>query len=122
MSLIEKIVMLSPDAAFPHRINREVPACTHRFTHLDALADLASPVSQDILTAVQKDVAAAAAQGLNIADLYADISRKMIATVCRLEPSEQEKFVAFHGVEIGKLQRRAGPEYLDTAQVAAVMR
>jgi uncharacterized NAD(P)/FAD-binding protein YdhS len=115
MSLIEKIVMLSPDAAFPHRINREVPACTHRFTHLDALADLASPVSQDILTAVQKDVAAAAAQGLNIADLYADISRKMIATVCRLERSEQEKFVAFHGVEIGKLQRRAGPEYLDTA-------
>lgn len=115
MSLIDKIIMLSPDAAFPHRINREIPASTHHFAHLDALAGLASPVSQDILAAVQKDVAAAAAQGLNIADLYADISRKMIATLCRLERSEQEKFVATHGVEIGKLQRRAGPEYLDLA-------
>lgn len=115
MSLIEKIIMLSPDAAFPHRINREVPTTTHRFAHLDALTELPSPVSRDILTAVEKDVAAAAAEGLNIADLFGDISRRMIATLCRLERGEQEKFVAFHGVEIGKLQRRAGPEYLDTA-------
>lgn len=115
MRLIEKIIMLSPDAAFPHRIHREVPASTHRLAHLDALADLASPVSQDILTAVEKDVAAAAAQGLNIADFYCAISHRMIATLGRLERREQEKFVAIHGVEIGKLQRRAGPEYLDTA-------
>ena len=115
MSLIDKIIMLSPDAAFPHRINREIPASTHRFTHLDALADLAPPVSQDILTAVQKDVAAAAAEGLNIADLYGEISQRMIAALCRLERGEQEKFVALHGVETGKLQRRAGPQYLDAA-------
>ena len=115
MRLIDKIIMLSPDGAFPHRINREVPASLFRLTHLDALAALPTLISQDLLAAVQKDVATAAAQGLNIADLYHEISQRMIAALGRLERREQEKFVALHGVEIGKLQRRAGPEYLDLA-------
>ena len=115
MSLIDKITMLSPDAAFPHRINREIPATHFCFAHLDALAERQSLVAQDILIAVENDVAAAAAHGLNIADLYHAISQRMIAALGRLTRGEQEKFVAIHGVEIGKLQRRAGPAYLDVA-------
>ena len=116
MSLISKIIMLSPDAAFPHRINRLVAPTHHRLTHLDALAETSPLVSRDILVAVEKDVADAAAEGLNIADLYHDISQRIIAALGRLDRREQERFVATDGVEIGKLQRRAGPEYLDVAQ------
>lgn len=116
MSLIGRIIMLSPDAAFPHRINREVAPSNYRLAHLDALAESSALTSRDILSAVERDVAGAAAERINIADLYHDISRRVIAAMGRLDRHEQEKFVAVHGVEIGKLQRRAGPEYLDVAQ------
>ena len=116
MRLIGRIIMLSPDAAFPHRINREVAPSDYRLAHLDALAESSSLTSRDIFSAVERDVAGAAAEGINIADLYHDISRRVIAAMGRLNRNEQEKFVAVHGVEIGKLQRRAGPEYLDVAQ------
>ena len=116
MSLIGKIIMLSPDAAFPHRINREVTPSHYRLAHLDALAEASSLAAQDILAAVERDVAGAAAESINIADLYCDISRRVIVALGRLDRDEQEKFVAIHGVEIGKLQRRAGPEYLDVAR------
>ncbi len=116
MSLIGKIIMLSPDAAFPHLINPQVTPSNYRLAHLDALAEAGSVTSRDILAAVEKDVSGAAAEGINIADLYCDISRRVLSALGRLDRDEQEKFVAADGVEIGKLQRRAGSEYLGVAQ------
>lgn len=116
MSRIGKIIILSPDAAFPHRISGASTASDYPLVHLDALLESASLASRDILAAVEQDVAGAMAAGLNIADLYHEISRRVILALGRLDRGEQEKFVAVHGVEIGKLQRRAGSEYLDVAQ------
>ena len=116
MRLIEKIILLSPDAAFPHRIEaHEVPP-TFCLKHLTALTEAGTITSADILAAVRKDVAMATAEKISITSLYGEISRRVITALGRLDREEREKFVATDGVEIGKMQRRAGPEYLDVAQ------
>jgi len=111
--LIHKFIVLSPNGAFPHRITREkfqhnyVPQC------LNDLAQQSSFTAKQILEAVQQDVAVASDRNLNIADIFPDISRSMINALDLLGEEEQRRFVATYAIEIGKLQRRAGWEYLE---------
>ncbi len=116
MRLIDQIILLSPDAAFPHRIEEQEVPPTFCLTHLTALTEARAITSADIRTAVQQDVARATAEKISITSLYGEISRRVITALGRLNRVEREKFVTTDGVEIGKLQRRAGPEYLDVAQ------
>jgi len=111
--LISKFVILSSNAEFPHRINGKASSVNYSPKHLGDLVKAKALTARQILGAIRKDVACAKAQNLNIADLYADISTAMIAALNQLSVGEQQKFVAKYGVEIGKLQRRAGAEYLD---------
>lgn len=112
--LISKFVILSSDAEFPHRISSgEVTPPSYCPRHLGALVQAGALTAGQILEAVRLDVACAKMQHLNIADLFGDISTRMIETLNQLSVAEQQKFVAQCGVEIGRLQRRAGAEYLD---------
>jgi uncharacterized NAD(P)/FAD-binding protein YdhS len=112
-SAIEKFVILSPNGAFPHRISREIPQIDYAPKHLLALVATKSFTAKQILLAVQQDVADATAKNINISDIYADISKVVIQCLNRLNFGEQRQFVSKYAVEIGKLQRRAGGEYLD---------
>ncbi len=112
-SLIDKFIVLSPNATFPHRISREVVEITYTPQHLLALVESASFTAKQILEAVQQDVAWATAQNINISDVYTDISKVVIQGLNQLSLGEQKQFVSRYAVEIGKLQRRAGGEYLD---------
>ena len=111
--LISRFVILSSNAEFPHRISRKVYLTNYSPRHLHDLVKARALTARQILEAVRMDVACAKAQNINITDLYADISTAMIAALNQLSVVEQKKFVAKYGVEIGKLQRRAGAEYLD---------
>lgn len=112
-SLIDKFVILSPNAAFPHRISTEVVRVNYSPKHLLDLVKSESFTAKQILEAVQQDVAWATAQNINISDIYSDISKVVIQALDRLSFGEQKQFVSRYAVEIGKLQRRAGGEYLD---------
>jgi uncharacterized NAD(P)/FAD-binding protein YdhS len=112
-NLVDKFTVLSPNAAFPHRISREVVKVIYTPQHLVALVQSASFTAKQILEAVQQDVAWATAKNINISDIYSDISKVVIQGLNRLSFGEQKQFVSRYAVEIGKLQRRAGGEYLD---------
>ena len=112
-SLIDKFIVLSPNAAFPHRISREVVQTTYIPQHLLALVKSASFTAKQIFEAVQQDVANATAANINISDIYIDISKVVMQVLNQLSFDEQKQFVFKYAVEIGKLQRRAGGEYLD---------
>jgi uncharacterized NAD(P)/FAD-binding protein YdhS len=112
-SLIDKFTVLSPNAAFPHRISREVISVNYTPKHLVALLEADSFTAKQILQAVKQDVEWATSQMINISDIYCDISKVVIQALDRLSFGEQKQFVSRYAVEIGKLQRRAGGEYLD---------
>lgn len=111
--LIEKFIILSPNAAFPHRISREVPALNYTPQHLVKLVESETFTAKQIFEAVRSDVADATASNINISDIYGDISKVTMQGLNRLSAEEQAQFVFVYAVEIGKLQRRAGGEYLD---------
>jgi uncharacterized NAD(P)/FAD-binding protein YdhS len=112
-STIDKYIVLSPNAAFPHRISREVVTTDYVPAHLATLIATESFTARQILAAVERDVAAATAERINISDIYSHISDAVIQALNLLDRAEQERFVSKYAVEIGKLQRRAGGEYLD---------
>jgi uncharacterized NAD(P)/FAD-binding protein YdhS len=112
-SSIEKFIILSPSATFPHRINRKVPAIDYTPHALVALVQTEFFTAKQILAAVEQDVADAIAQNINISDIYGDITKVVMQGLNLLNFTEQQQFVFRYAVEIGKFQRRAGGEYLD---------
>ncbi len=112
-SLIDKFVVLSPNAVFPHRISQKVVKINYTPQHLNDLIQSESFTAKQILEAVEKDVACATAQNINISDIYPNITDGWVQALQLLSPGEQKQFVDRYAVEIGKLQRRAGGEYLD---------
>jgi uncharacterized NAD(P)/FAD-binding protein YdhS len=112
-SLIDKFIVLSPNATFPHRISRDVVEIAYSPQNLLDLVQSKSFTAKQILMAVERDVADATAQNINISDIYADITKVVIQALNLLDVAEQKQFVDRYAVEIGKLQRRAGGEYLD---------
>ena len=112
-SLVDKFTIVSPNAAFPHRISREVPAIDYTPQALVTLLTATPFTAKQIFEAVRVDVASATAKKINIADIHAHISAVVIQALNLLDLGEQAQFVSKYAVEIGKLQRRAGGEYLD---------
>jgi uncharacterized NAD(P)/FAD-binding protein YdhS len=107
-----RIHVLSPQGRLPERYKAlEAP----RFvpTHLQALAEKAAVTAKDILDAARLDVAAAKRAEHGISDSLPTISRGVGALLGSLNAQEKLAFATFPGVEIGRLQRRAGDEYCD---------
>jgi uncharacterized NAD(P)/FAD-binding protein YdhS len=115
-SLVDKFIILSPNAAFPHRISREVIQIDYTPQALVQLLQSQSFTAKQIFEAVQQDVSTASANNINISDIYSEISKVVMQALNRLDFSEQQQFVSKYAVEIGKLQRRAGGEYLDVVE------
>lgn len=110
---IGKYHILSPSGEFPHRINPEPRHAGHPPKRLRDLVARKAHSAQEILEAVELDVADAKAAGASIADMHGAFSAGILTALDQLEPSEQSEFVTHVGVEIGRFQRRAGAEYLD---------
>ena len=113
MGEIGKFLVLSPSGEFPHRIHPDPSLPSYPPKNLKALLARKARSAQEILDAVSMDVSSAKARSASIAGMHGEVSAGIIAALDQLEPGEQEDFVVRVGVEIGRLQRRAGPEYLD---------
>ena len=113
VSLIDKFVIISPNAAFPHRISKETVELNYTPHHLLALIETRAFTAKQMLGAIEQDVAAAIDRNINISDIHGDISKFTMQALNLLNPAEQKQFVIRYSVDIGKLQRRAGGEYLD---------
>jgi sugar O-acyltransferase (sialic acid O-acetyltransferase NeuD family) len=116
---IGKFIVVSPSGAFPSRIAAQPVPGNYSPQHLIALAASRRPTARMILSAMRQDVAEAEAQQLNLGDLHAVMSAAFLNALNRLTFSEQGRFVSKYAVELGKLQRRAGPEYCDVVDELA---
>lgn len=112
-SPVNKFYILSPDGIFPHRINEDFISPDYAPLNLISLKNSKNNTCRKILEAVKKDIAIANNKKIPIADIYEPISHAMIELVNALNLHQQKQFVDKYGVEIGKLQRRAGAEYLN---------
>ncbi len=113
ISLIDKFIIISPNAAFPYRISKGIVELNYRPQHLLDLVETRAFSAKQMFEAIGQDVAAAISQNINISDIHGDISKVTMQALNLLNPGEQKQFVIRYSVDIGKLQRRAGGEYLD---------
>jgi uncharacterized NAD(P)/FAD-binding protein YdhS len=113
VSLIDKFIIISPNAAFPYRISKGIVELNYRPQQLLDLIETKSFTAKQMLSAIEQDITAAIAQNINISDIHGDISNVTMEALNLLSPAEQKQFVIRYSVDIGKLQRRAGGEYLD---------
>jgi uncharacterized NAD(P)/FAD-binding protein YdhS len=112
-SLIEKFVIISPNAAFPYRITKGIVELNYSPQHLLDLVETRSFTAKQMFNAIEQDLAAAIDQNINISDIHGDMSKVTMQALNLLNHAEQKQFVIRYSVDIGKLQRRAGSEYLD---------
>jgi uncharacterized NAD(P)/FAD-binding protein YdhS len=113
VSLIDKFIIISPNAAFPYRISKGIVELNYKPQQLLDLIETKSFTAKQMLSAIEQDLTAAIAQNINISDIHGDISNVTMQALNLLSPAEQKQFVIRYSVDIGKLQRRAGGEYLD---------
>ena len=111
--LIDKFIIVSPNAQFPHRIHADPNPTSYIPQNLTALVESKDFTAKDIFEAVKLDVNAALEQGETVDGTYRVISKEVIAALNLLGFEEQKMFVIKYGVEIGKYQRRAGQDYLN---------
>ncbi len=78
VSSIDKFIILSPNATFPHRIDLEAVSVNYRLKYLEDLIKSRSFTAKQILIAVEQDIADATAKNINIADIYHQISKLVL--------------------------------------------
>ncbi len=107
--------MLAPQGKLPDRfVQIETPRL--ETTHLNTLVDCSNFTASNILDAVKADLADARDQSLGISDTLPKISEAVGKLVGKLSLAEKKTFVRYVGIEIGRLQRRAGEEYSGVAE------
>ncbi len=111
--------VLSPNGRLPDRMPDQMPGQADSLSfHPPALEELSG---RDTLTAKQihdaaaEDVEFGQTRAFTSAVTLAPISAAVGMLLARLSPAEQREFAVTWGNAIGRLQRRAGPEYCDVA-------
>ena len=106
-----KLTVLSPQGKLPDLFikNKKTDFVALK---LRALSELDLDISADsILEALRFDLETANDGGYKISDTLPVFTKYVGKLVNQLNRDEKSKFVTYHGVEIGRLQRRAGAEY-----------
>lgn len=118
---VVKVTVISPSAKLPQSIRVDSIAndMVYEPRFVNALGAESVVIADDILEAVKLDVEAANAQGVPFRTSFPTIWRHVDAMLRQLSKPEKLRFAAHHGVEIGRLQRRMGPEH---AEVVEAMR
>jgi uncharacterized NAD(P)/FAD-binding protein YdhS len=82
---------------------------------LDALSTERPPSAHDVYLAARADLEAAVAAGIAVTDTLSPVSGHLARLLPSLSSEERLEFAGVWGVELGRLQRRAGSEYLRSA-------
>lgn len=111
---LERIVVLSPSGAFPHRISG-APEIEIDLPSMQALlaADHVTPLA--LMEAAELDVARAVLAGVPVGDGFGSVGRLLGAVMARMPDSDKEAFHTLYGMRFSRLIRRAGREYRDAA-------
>lgn len=103
--------VLSPQGKLPNLFIKNKPT-SFEAKSLNQLDNTNQAITADsILEAFKKDLQFADLNNYGISDTLPIFTSFVGSLVGKLSDDEKLKFVTFHGVEIGRLQRRAGYEY-----------
>ena len=103
--------VMSPQGKLPDLFIKDKKT-TFKANSLNELSDSDDEIKADmILDALKQDLDYANKNNFDISDTLPIFTNHVGGLVQRLSKKEKQKFISFHGVEIGRLQRRAGLEY-----------
>ena len=118
-NLIDRFIVISPSATFPHQIADCPVSPTYKAKNLELLLKQSDVTAKQIYEAAKQDVLIALDSNETIDSTYPIISQAVIKALNQLCYVQQKQFVTKYGVEIGKFQRRAGIDYLSVADSLA---
>ena len=109
---LESVCVISPGGRLPDPV--EPPEDHDRFEprQLLKLETQATPTAEDVGLAALGDLADAEAAGIPVGVSFGPVSQQMGAMLGRLDRGGKLQFAQRFGNEIGRRQRRAGPQYL----------
>ena len=114
-AMIEQITVLSPQGSFPHRLTAK--SVDFSAAALESLINQDEPISAyEIGRAVIADQNRATDSGRNIAEILPAINSRVMEALRRCDSEQTRIFAETIGVEIGRIQRRAGGVYFDTSE------
>ena len=103
--------VMSPQGKLPGLFIKDKQT-TFKANSLNELSSSGHEIKADmILDALKQDLDDANKNNFDISDTLPIFTNHVGGLVQRLSKKEKQKFISFHGVEIGRLQRRAGLEY-----------
>ena len=103
--------VMSPQGKLPGLFIKDKQT-TFKANSLNELSISGHEIKADmILDALKQDLDDANKNNFGISDTLPIFTNHVGGLVQRLSKKEKQKFISFHGVEIGRLQRRAGLEY-----------
>lgn len=108
--------IVTPSGHLPDRFVDAVAPTAFVPAQLRALVEDADPTARAVYEAARRDLAQASRDGLGPSDTLAPISEAVAVLMRLVPPHEKQAFAQRWGVELGRLQRRAGPEYSDLAE------
>ena len=107
--------VMAPNGKLPDLLDENAPHPAYVPPALQALADRSEFTAKDIYDAAVCDIESGGSGGLTTSDMLAPISAAVYVCVKRLPLAAKQEFAAIWGNAIGRLQRRAGHEYLGVA-------
>ena len=108
--------IVTPSGHLPDRFIDGVDPTAFVPAQLRALVEDATPTARAVYEAARQDLCQASRDRLGPSDTLAPISEAVAVLMRLLPPYEKQAFAQRWGVELGRLQRRAGPEYSDLAE------
>lgn len=111
---LERLVVLSPGGAFPHRISG-APEIEIDLPAMRALLEADAVTPQALMDAAEADVARAVLAGVPVGDGFGSVGRLLGQVMARMPDADKETFHTRHGMRFSRLIRRAGREYRDAA-------
>ena len=113
IKLVNKVYVISKSGEFPFLIEQNQEVITYKFKNLENLRLNKQLTADKIIKAAEKDIKEAKKNGKNIANIADQLSNEVINLVNVLSFEEQENFVSYHGLQLVRLIRRAGSEYIN---------
>ncbi len=111
-----KVTVFSPSGEWPTRITEKSTNRQFECTYLKRLDQKLTLTAQEIYLAVKADITASKDQGYGFSDSFDSIASWMTRLITKLADDQKLEFVSCQGVEIGRLQRRAGGQYSDSLE------
>lgn len=117
--IVNKVFILSPSGSFPERRLEHSNTPHFEPANLIALQDKQNLTAEEIYQAAMEDHKVCVDSNRGTSLSVVSFKNEIGYLLGKLSITEKAKFAGTYGVSIGKLQRRAGDEYLDTADQMA---